>query len=601
MIMERENELIKNLKVYDRVNREKNLKQRKKSHFKLRLASLAITVSLLLSGCGGYNEFQQKIYDAGKETSISQTQIVVEQHDIESPSSDSENKEEEKSENIGLEELPSIDLQYYNYIINQTISFSPTNVAAVKNISNSINPVYPFSNISNISESYNRYQQVKSHPQYEINQKIINGELTAQELYSIVIKNNTAYKNENKYSIHGNLEDSYVLSICEVICDTLKNEIPKLEFKDNLDDLSYSIFNLCIFKSATTANAMLTDDNCLIVAPTQISNYASLNNVEVEVVFKKSITHEIEHLIQKISSIARKDLNINRGYGFMYSFDDVKVNSMYWNWLIESSAEQLAVDYYGINPMSYTPMINYLNTLILINSFDDNFGVKDIPRLTQQSDINKLFSIFGCNSNESKMELLNMMYAIEIIQIEPEDFFEVYNGQLGREAEYEEVTQMKIELKNSLCQTFTKYFYNNLSSKLQGSLMSVEDIYKLISLYEADLNMHISYSDETRFDSIKEFMESYLLIQDEFFEQVSSGLGLDINEIRSGYAAYNSAVTSPRKSILHDTTTPGTDMSIELFNQEKNSFLNTVFTNVGSKKTDTISQTYINYSKNYQK
>lgn len=594
--MNKKEELIKNIKVYDRINREKNLSQRKKSRFKIRLASLALTVTLLLSGCGKYSESQQRIYD---ETHSSSS---IQNSQIDGIKNDSEIEFElESNDSNGLEEIASTDLKYYEYILNQSVSFTNLNNVAIQNISNSVNVEYPFSDISNIKTSYNRYQIVPAHQTYETNSKIIEGRLTPQELFSIVIENNEKYKNENKYTMHGTLDDDYILSICEVICDTLKNELPKLNYSDNLDDLSYNILDLCIFKTPTTANAQITDDNCLIVSETQIANYAALNGVDEQVTFKKTITHEIEHLIQKLSTQSKNDLNIERGYGFMYAFEDIEVNSMYWNWFIESSAEKLAASFYDIKPMSYTYMINYLNTLILVNSFDDNIKVDDVPRLTQQSNINEIFRLFGCSTEESKIELLNMMYAIEIIQIEPKDFFVKYNNQLGREATDEEIIEIKIELKNSLCQTYTKYFYNNLSEKLTNSSILVSDIYKLIALYEADLNYHISYANQDRFAQIEVFMENYVSIQNEFFEQLSKQLGISIEEVRNSYEIYNTTITTPKKSILKGTTTPGTDMSISIFSEEKNEFLNTVFTNIGVDKTNTIFENYQEYSNKYQK
>lgn len=594
--MNKKEELIKNIKVYDRINREKNLSQRKKSRFKIRLASLALTVTLLLSGCGKYSESQQRIYD---ETHSSSS---IQNSQIDGIKNDSEIEFElESNDSNGLEEIASTDLKYYEYILNQSVSFTNLNNVAIQNISNSVNVEYPFSDISNIKTSYNRYQIVPAHQTYETNSKIIEGRLTPQELFSIVIENNEKYKNENKYTMHGTLDDDYILSICEVICDTLKNELPKLNYSDNLDDLSYNILDLCIFKTPTTANAQITDDNCLIVSETQIANYAALNGVDEQVTFKKTITHEIEHLIQKLSIQSKNDLNIERGYGFMYAFEDIEVNSMYWNWFIESSAEKLAASFYDIKPMSYTYMINYLNTLILVNSFDDNIKVDDVPRLTQQSNINEIFRLFGCSTEESKIELLNMMYAIEIIQIEPKDFFVKYNNQLGREATDEEIIEIKIELKNSLCQTYTKYFYNNLSEKLTNSSILVSDIYKLIALYEADLNYHISYANQDRFAQIEVFMENYVSIQNEFFEQLSKQLGISIEEVRNSYEIYNTTITTPKKSILKGTTTPGTDMSISIFSEEKNEFLNTVFTNIGVDKTNTIFENYQEYSNKYQK
>lgn len=574
--------MINNLKCYERMIREKDKKTRKRANYKVMLASLALGVTLVLTGCGP-NEYQQRILDAGNGVS-NQTQTQVQYN--------------QTSPEIGISDLNNIDLVFYNQLLEQQVSFSDINTMSVYSVVEDVNPIYPYTDISNVNLAYERYQQIPTAITFNINQKIINGELTAQELFNMVKANNAAYREQNRYSIHVELDDNYIMSVCEIICDTLKKEIPKLQYSDNYDDISYNIMNLCIFKSATFVNAQVTDDNCLIVSPNQIENMKTINDCEQAP--EMIISHEAEHLIQKIANNSREQLGTTRAYGFNFAFENLDVNSMYYNWFIEASSEQLTSEMYGLPPLVYEPKIGYLNSLILVTDFNDNLSANYIPRLSQQSDINRLFDAFGCNTNEEKIELLNMMYAIEVVQEEPEDFFNIYESRLGREVTENELIQIKIDLKNSLCQTLTKYFYKKFSTTLSSKEVSVEQIFKLISLFEADLNMHISYKDDARFDSIKEFMEEYLNIQNEFFEQLSQQLGVSIEDIINSYDYFNENIELPRVSLFKSEIEP-VYINVSIFDAEKNEYIETIFNTVSTKKTVSISQKYEELTKNNQK
>lgn len=105
------------------------------------------------------------------------------------------------------------------------------------------------------------------------------------------------------------------------------------------------------------------------------------------------------------------------------------------------------------------------------------------------------------------------MYSIQIIEVEPEEFFE----KLSDDVEDEKKRELKKDLKSSICLTLTKYFYKNLVTKAIGNEVSFEDLFFLITVFENDINSHINYNKLENYAYYEEFMANYSIIQNAFF------------------------------------------------------------------------------------
>jgi len=77
-------------------------------------------------------------------------------------------------------------------------------------------------------------------------------------------------------------------------------------------------------------------------------------------------------------------------------------------------------------------MIGYLDSFTFLNVLNGG-GVKETPKLTQQSSLELVFELFDIKTEDERLEFLNMFYAIEIIQTEPDDFMALYAEHLGHE------------------------------------------------------------------------------------------------------------------------------------------------------------------------
>jgi hypothetical protein len=587
---------MKNLKCYERLLKEKTIKARKRSNFKVKLVSLSLAVTLLLSACSLTNNTNRRDTVPSTTPSYSSQQTT-------SPTVDAAQEEViteseiDRIINSHIENSTPEQESYYQGIYSQNISFSAINNTAVQSSINNINVQYPYTNISSVETAYNRYQQMQDFVVSPIDQKIISGKLTADELALIVIENNKNYRENNRFVSYGDLDIDYIKKVCAVICENLPKVIESLDTDDILDDVTSTISSLCIFKSATGNNASITGKNCLLVTPFAIDNMGYI--ADNDEAFEITILHELIHLMSKMSIEAEDEIGATEAYGFCFSFPELAVNSLYYNWFLEASAEIIASDMYDSDPMIYQFKIGYLNTLTLVNSFDNNFKVDDLPELTLQQDIEKLFSTFGVTSHEDKMELLNALYAIEVIQEESPDFFAEYEKQLGRKVTDEDVTEVKRDLKQSFCQTITKYFYSNLSEKLGTTKMSVEDIFKIMTIFEIDLNMHILYEDGERIEKTEQFMESYLEIQGEFLEQVASQLGLGVDEVKEAYTSYFMNFKMPKTYAFFADKNETTEQRIMIFDEIKNEFLTKLVVNLEGSRSVTVEQAYNAFQNTY--
>ena len=446
-------------------------------------------------------------------------------------------------------EIKEID-DYNQTIIDSNVTIS--NSASEQLINEIIQiPIdYAYSDLYDVETAYQRYLQI---PAYDgiIQPIMANGYVDAQQLYDLVIKNNVAYKDKNPYSIYTELDKNYIAEYCQVIADTVNDMLNK-GWDYNLEDLSYNLQHLCMFKSATGANASITDDGCMTVMPSNLDMMVSISNNENAGLI--TLSHETVHLFQRLSTEHRDQVGVKSAYGFCYEFDDLEVNSLYNRWFEEAAAENLAAKLHDSDPTTYANYISYLNTLKFVHGLNDNFDVNSLEQISVQNDVSKLFEAFNCNTEEDKMELLKVLYAINIIQVEPDDFMSLYEKEiLGHEMSDEELVQLKIELKVGLSKYFSRTFYDNLISKMSSQSVKLEDVFELISTLESTLSTHILYTDESRYDTIKPFLDYYQNIQSAFFQVLANELGLSIDDIEAAYNAFNGKMEIKTNNILNET------------------------------------------------
>lgn len=191
----------------------------------------------------------------------------------------------------------------------------------------------------------------------------------------------------------------------------------------------------------------------------------------------------------------------------------------------------------GEEAMTYQEMINYLQSVNLAT-----FLVGDIPAnyaetICFYNDPDRLFRIFRAESKEEITEVAELMEAIQIIQYMPSDFQKAYLEQYGADLSAdEEAAKVRIALKPAVGLAFTKAFYRNLACALgEREGITAHDLYCLLRLFEAAMEVHTKYTDPERLEINRVFLEGYKEIRAAFFRLLQEG-GAAADE--ASYLAY---------------------------------------------------------------
>jgi len=433
-------------------------------------------------------------------------------------------------------------------LLNRQATLSADSLAAIDAVIDSLPREYPYAEISNVASAYARYRALPVFQNQTNHGLATNLPLDPNVLFDIVKANNAAYIAEKGGSLQKEFDDDYVLNVCGIICDTINRELPELAHPGKIDDLDAILADLKILQIlSTTAGAAVTSDNCISINPTlaQIQGDISGHPQAFEIL----IAHETEHVLQRLSSDAVAAYGAERAYGFSISWADQPVNSMLFYWMIEGAAERLASHLYGSSPLTYFMRIRYLNPLTLCNILR-GASYKDTARLTQTDSIDHVFTTFGCDMAAEQMELLHMLYGIEVILEEPEDFMTAFASSLGHTPTSEEIDTLMTDLQNAVFTTITKLFYRNLAQLLAGKPVALREAFYLITTFEADINYHLAYMREESAVAARSFMESYYLIQQAFMDGLAAQFSIPADALFDLLAASTARAYVPYDSIM---------------------------------------------------
>lgn len=469
-----------------------------------------------------------------------------------------------------------------NEIFSQIFSLSDLDVTTLQQDINSISADYLYDDLFQIDEALKEYDKININSKENSNVVIKDNQVNFNEWYQIVCNNNEEYLNEN--GVHySNISPELLQKIVHIMVDSIN---AKLNDSDNamidislLDDtlshlkvLSYAGFGVGAFNE---------DDIILAVDLSAISNYQKLHP-DLDVL-ERIVKHETNHCIQSISGSNLKNQNCDINYGICYHFPNLEVNSLYYHFLFEGAAERLAIDDYQDNQDS----LFYNNDLMSIESIDlsillnSNLNSTSLERSLFQHDLNVFLGLFHVENEEDKKEILNMLYAYELINTESDEFKAVFEKNNGYRMNASEMDEYKICLKEGIATTLTKQFYSSLISYLHDSSTSLHDMFELISIFEDEISRITWYI--SRQDYYQDFFSNYKTIQSDLFQIIASKIGYSEEEIFNSYYCYHSNVED-----YHDILNLNTD---------KNMFLQQMFNSRKSHRKPSISSIIDSYQK----
>ena len=479
------------------------------------LLTTTLGVAIVLSGCSTFSQKNQNDYSYNTNN-YNYTQQYNESVEISTTS------------DIPMHKIIEGNVQKTN------LNYSQTNNLNFQEYLSNYNVYYEYEKLYDFDDAIAEYNELKNFNSHNITIKNI----TSEEIYNQVLKNNKIYLENSMTSTFKEMDNGRLNTICDMIATTVNDfikenpDISEERIKCVLSDLK--ILN----QNSSVSNAYVSTDNCFIVSPNMLEIAQMINGHQTD---KDVFIHEIIHLMQKGCNCDLKvNDNLERNYGFGYKFKDVKLNSIDFTWLYESSAEKCMINYTGSKALVYKNMISYLESLSISNILNDSYKVNDTENLSFKRDLNSLFDYFSAKTDAEKKEVLNIMYSIEIMQCKPDDFYDLYSKAYSIDVDANEIDEINYTLKPSICISLSKNFYKNLSNAIVNENVTLEDVFYLVSLFENDINNHIEYNDNNKLNYNEYFINSYMEIQTAFFSEISKSLGCnedDLFEQFSNYAA----------------------------------------------------------------
>lgn len=496
-------------------------------NLKIYITEIGLIASALCTGCS-LNTKSTNSNQNETINDISTTEITSTYSESSSNYNSFTNSEVDNSEDsIKLEELSQSEKSYLKKKSTIKMNFSKT---------------LDIINNTKINCKYNNLFEIDKALQMYNSSKIEN--ITNE---GIIINNKKINKTKLKESIirnsNGNIDEG-LLNKC---VDILKNNIDYfLEYNNiNINKLDKKLELLKIEDNTDFAYAYYSPSkNTLAINPKSITTISKQENLSLDETYERIIGHEINHLLQAATEKEIKDNNYTEWFGPCVKSSNLNVNSLYWEWYIESSAEQMIVDKGKYDfPLLYQFEINALDGLKIATLFNDKKTI-DLERISLSNDINELYKYFNCNTEHEKKELLELFYKLNLIcqdsfTSSSADFYNYYEAKNGYRLLGEEKEKFLYNVCTSVAMDEAKLFYKNLINNISNKECKLEDILHLISIEEDELAIILKTNVKEYEDDYTKFLEAYMNIQKSFFEELSIYYGKTSEEIQEIYDKYH--------------------------------------------------------------
>lgn len=427
--------------------------------------------------------------------------------------------------------------EYGKFVLNSNVMLNSNSLDNFINNVNNIEVSYKYSDIYNMQYMLNKYESTEKYTSTEQN-LFVNGRISSDTIFAIVKENNA---NANLAKVQF-VSDSELIKVCGIISDLL-NDVIKNNPNIDLNLLSEKIKNLKIVTIDEFANGFFDP-----ATGKMGFSFEYMKNKGTDY-YKEIVEHETYHFIQSNSLNEIKDTNINKRLGFVYDFNDVKINSLLWNWFYETGAEYLTCNRNNTRePNLYEAGIKDFDTIKVCTVLLSQNKLDTFENLSLSNNISDLFDYFGCKTDKDKIEISNMMYSYSLknnFSYVCDDFFDNYAEKYG-----ESITKeaLKKVLNDDIAQSLTKIFYKNLASLIRGKTIKVEEVFSMISVFENEISRTIWYNSNV--ETLSEFYSMYENVQSDFFQILAESLIINVDEVQQIYNAYNK-----NTSVNFDNTT----------------------------------------------
>jgi len=446
--------------------------------------------------------------------------------------------------------------------------------------------------LENVLKTSNNVQSHKK----ENSELISGGLLDANKLYSIVVRNNDSYMKQDKNSINvffSNASNDSVRSICDLIAETYNSN--KDDYCD-IKEVSDTLTHLKIFQNNTTSsNAYVTDDLVFVFNPNMMEMFSKMqemrNNVEDGINVDKTVfVHEIEHIFQNASNDFQYENGIEAG--FCRKYNNVDVNSLWYTWLLEGSAEIKMSESLSITPKNYDKKISYIRSYNLSRIFESDYNVDDLVDSVFTNNLDRAFKLLNINDEISKIEFLQLMYSIEITQSNTDDFWKFYQQKYGKVLTDNEKDGIRMDIRTEVVKKLSEKYYNGLSKELlDGKIKDLETVFYLMRLWELDSYGHLNFTSRKEYEHATDFIIWQNNIQEALIKAIADSNNMSYDELVNRYNNYHMSLTTDGKIINNADFSDLTKEKQEYINTSYEKYSVTYFSKISTMTN------YVNNSK----
>ena len=185
--------------------------------------------------------------------------------------------------------------------------------------------------------------------------------------------------------------------------------------------------------------------------------------------------------------------------------------------------------------------------------------------------------MFGCKTEDDEKEVIKLMYSLDIIETDTADFINAVNANMNES----QLVKIKRDLKASICETLSKYFYKNLATLVKEKNIPLNDVFYYITIFEADVDSHIVYGDKEKYDDSINFIQNYMDIQQNFFSFLASSNKYSQEDIEVMFDTYGLK--------KHDGTN---NFNLSYLSEDKKTFINTMLNKLYDNSAEQIRDVY---------
>lgn len=395
-------------------------------------------------------------------------------------------------------------------ITDTPVSMAKEDLDAFKDYLSTIEPYYEVEKLLQIDKALESEKNYVPTLHHEKDIRSEDGHISLETLFSVVKKNNAEYYDKlgPMQAFYDQFKDDEIRSICKFVAEVINEELKTGE----IDSARASCFvaNLKIYKKTGPAMAAVNRHCVLSINPKMVKVGTIIGGEQNTK--RNLLIHEIKHMLQ-YDCLEHEDKYM---IGISYRDESLEINPLFYSWLLEASAEKEMMNDTGDKNIIYAPQIGYMETLGLAFALDNNYKVGDISKVSMTWDREKFYSWFGL----SREEIIKMMYTIEIIQAEPDEFKKAYEKAYNEELTDEKLLEIKMRIKGSFCESVSKIFYRNLADRIAQGNVTLEDTFYLIKIFESDMFSHLRYDSEIRRDRSIDYLKAYKALRENFFSSL---------------------------------------------------------------------------------